>query len=80
MDDLEKLGGKIMKDLCKRCVSTKKLLEITGIPHGTLEKWMRERDSNGLNRAVIKLSRKRMVDLDQFNEWLNNHREAEIEI
>lgn len=31
---------------------------------------------NGLNRAIIRIGRRVLIDLDAFDAWLDGHREA----
>ena len=38
--------------------------------------WLFRREENGLNRAVIRLGRKLLIDESAFFDWLDDHREA----
>lgn len=67
-----------MKQLCENCVDSKELARKVNIKRGTIEKWLRLRHENGLSKAVIKIDRKRLIDIEQFNIWLNEHREVKI--
>lgn len=39
---------------------------------------LRNRESNGLNKAVVKLGRRILIDEQQFLNWIASHREATV--
>ena len=36
-------------------------------------------DGNGLNRAIIRVGRKVLIDLDEFDRWIDDHRESVVQ-
>ena len=37
-----------------------------------------ELPSNGLDKAIIRIGRKVLIDLDEFDRWIDDHRESVV--
>lgn len=64
--------------LSRRLVTVKDILAANPcLTHGWLREQLFFRTQNGLDRCVVKLGRKLLIDLDAFEAWLMDRQDAQ---
>lgn len=56
-------------------ITVKQASELFNWPLGGLRGLLFRRHKNGLSKAIIKIGNRIMIDVEEFESWLNDHKE-----
>jgi hypothetical protein len=66
--------GKIIMELNYKYQTVKQLARSTGWTEASIRYWIFHAKKNGLEKAIIRIGRRVLIDIEAFTEWLESHR------